>query len=81
MTFWLFFQICEERLSSQKVEPGIPEHYRAVVRALVAEAVDLSFFLNKVAEGTKLVAQHSDLLSSEQDLHQLQTDDWVKIFF
>ena len=51
------------------------------MRALVAEAVDLSFFLNKVAEGTKLVAQHSDLLSSEQDLHQLQTDDWVKRFF
>ena len=73
-------QACEDRLSSQKVEPSIPEHYKAVIRAFVAEALDLSSFLRKVAESTKLVAQHADLLSSEQDLDQLERHDWVKCF-
>lgn len=69
--------MCEDRLVSEGATEGVDEHYKAVVRALVAEAVDLTSFLKRVAEGTRLVAAQSDLLSSEHDLHQLQCEDWV----
>ena len=75
--FVLSIQLCDDRLISEGVNQGVEEHYRAVVRALVAEAVDLTTFLKKVAEGSRFAEAQGDLFSSEQDLNQLQSEDWV----
>lgn len=69
--------MCEGRLSGGGLEGGVSEHYRAVIRALVAEAIDLASFLQRVAQGKKFPTQASDLLSSEHDLRELQCEDWV----
>ena len=70
-------QVCEGRLSGGGLEGGVSEHYRAVIRALVAEAIDLASFLQRIAQGKKFPTQASDLLSSEHDLRELQCEDWV----
>lgn len=48
-------------------------HYKAVVRALVAEAIELSTFLEKVAQG-------SISLPSSSTSDQLQFSDWAKFW-
>ncbi|XP_069949747.1 protein spire homolog 1 isoform X2 [Cherax quadricarinatus] len=73
-------QVCESRLSNGGLEGGVCEHYRAVVRALVAEAIDLASFLQNVALGSKFATQTSDLLSSEHDLRELQCEDWARLW-
>ncbi|XP_066937483.1 protein spire homolog 1 isoform X3 [Macrobrachium rosenbergii] len=73
-------QVCESRLTSVGKEGGVCEHYRAVVRALVAESIDLASFLSKVAQGNKFITQNNDLLSSEHDLQELQCEDWARLW-
>ncbi|XP_042893935.1 protein spire-like isoform X2 [Penaeus japonicus] len=73
-------QVCESRLTSSGMEVTVCEHYRAVVRALVAEALDLASFLQKVALGNKFAPHPSDLLSSERDLQELQREDWARLW-
>ncbi|XP_064103914.1 protein spire homolog 1-like isoform X5 [Macrobrachium nipponense] len=73
-------QVCESRLTSVGKEGGVCEHYRAVVRALVAESIDLASFLSKVAHGNKFITQNNDLLSSEHDLQELQCEDWARLW-
>lgn len=50
-------------------------HYRAVIRALVAEALELSTFLEKVSHGTNDLRSKTETTSEELD--QLQFSDWV----
>ena len=50
-------------------------HYRAVIRALVAEALELSTFLEKVSQGTNDLRTKTETTSTELD--QLQFSDWV----
>lgn len=50
-------------------------HYRAVVRALVAEALELSTFLEKVSQGANELRTKTETTSKELD--QLQFSDWV----
>lgn len=52
-------------------------HYRAVIRALVAEALELSTFLEKVVQGTNDLRTKTETTSKELD--QLQFSDWVSI--
>ncbi|XP_069175377.1 protein spire homolog 1 isoform X2 [Procambarus clarkii] len=73
-------QVCESRLTNGGLEGGVCEHYRAVVRALVAEAIDLASFLQNVALGSKFATQSADLLSSEHDLRELQCEDWARLW-
>ncbi|CAL4084507.1 unnamed protein product, partial [Meganyctiphanes norvegica] len=58
----------------------VQEHYRAVVRAIVAEAVDLSFFLQNVATSKRFLTHNSDLLSTEGELQHLQCEDWARLW-
>lgn len=61
-------------------------HYKAVCRALVAEALELSSFLEKVSQGPQQLISSSsraisDIASSIQpdtDLHTLHLHDWVR---
>ena len=73
-----FLQACEEHLNSEGLKTEVEEHYRAVVRALIAESVDLTYFLQKVEEDSEFVTSLPELLSSEQDIHMLQRTDWVR---
>ncbi|XP_042239909.1 protein spire homolog 1-like [Homarus americanus] len=73
-------QVCESRLTNGGLEGGVCEHYRAVIRAQVAESIDLASFLIKVAQGNKFSTQSSDLLSSEHDLRELQSEDWARLW-
>lgn len=50
-------------------------HYRAVCRALVAEALELSSFLEKVSQGTEELRAKAEAAST--DLDKLQFSDWV----
>lgn len=50
-------------------------HYRAAIRALVAEALELSTFLEKVSQGTNDLRTKTETTSNELD--QLQFSDWV----
>lgn len=68
-------QRCENHIPQLK-KSQIEVHYKAVVRALVTEAVDLSLFLQKVAGGTKnLQLGNSSATTSELD--QLKFTDWA----
>nr|CAD7194216.1 unnamed protein product [Timema douglasi] len=50
-------------------------HYRAVCRALVAEALELSSFLDKVSQGTQELQNKAEAHST--DLDNLKFSDWV----
>jgi spire-like protein len=52
-------------------------HYKAVVRALVAEALELATFLEKVAQGNLNLPTNS---SKQSDLDQLKFSDWAKFW-
>ncbi|CAG9771948.1 unnamed protein product [Ceutorhynchus assimilis] len=51
-------------------------HYKAVVRALVAEAIELSTFLEKVAQGTISLPSSSN----NSNLDELKFTDWAKFW-
>lgn len=66
---------CENHLGIlTKVQ--VEAHYKAVVRALVTEALDLSMFLEKVAQGTISIPSNS----SNPNLNKLQFSDWAKFW-
>lgn len=65
-----------ERLG-KRTDAQADAHYRAVVRAFVAEALDLSSFLQKVSQGTSDLQTKTDTTSKEID--KLQFSDWVRI--
>lgn len=44
--------MCVSRLSSRE---SADNHYRAVCRALLAETLELSTFLDQIAKGTKVM--------------------------
>ncbi|XP_039279947.1 protein spire isoform X2 [Nilaparvata lugens] len=54
-------------------------HYRAVCRALVAEALELSTFLEKVSQGTKDLRDKADSCVSA-DLDNLNFSDWARLW-
>lgn len=51
-------------------------HYKAVVRALVAEAIELSTFLEKVAQGTISLPSSS----ANFNMDELNFTDWAKLW-
>ncbi|XP_063228893.1 protein spire isoform X2 [Bacillus rossius redtenbacheri] len=53
-------------------------HYRAVCRALVAEALELSSFLDKVSQGTHELQQQA--AAHSKDLDQLKFTDWARLW-
>ncbi|XP_076057632.1 protein spire homolog 1-like isoform X2 [Oratosquilla oratoria] len=73
-------QICENRLENLGKGVNANDHYRAVVRALVAEALELSFFLKTMSFKQKLTSRQQDLVSSEHDLYKLHCDDWARLW-
>lgn len=66
---------CENHLGSL-TKTQAEAHYKAVVRALVAEAIELSMFLEKVAQGSISLPTNSSM----SNLDQLQFSDWAKFW-
>lgn len=100
--FLFYLQLCRSRLVSSVLttinnasgsnngEKGYAQadsHYKAVCRALVAEALELSMFLEKVSQGTQKLISSSSRSSSghsssinvnpDPDLDKLHLHDWV----
>ncbi|KAF2897177.1 hypothetical protein ILUMI_09005 [Ignelater luminosus] len=71
-------QRCERHLTVLS-KPQVEAHYKAVVRALVTEALELSTFLERVAQGTSGLRSAADG-SSTSDLDQLQFADWARFW-
>lgn len=72
-------QICQDHVGATEPEEA-DAHYRAVCRALVAEALELSSFLQKVSEGTNDLRQKTDTIASSEALDCLNFQDWVSVF-
>lgn len=68
-------QRCESHLGTL-TKAQAEAHYKAVVRALVAEAIELSMFLERVAQGTISLPSSS----TNSDLDQLQFSDWARFW-
>ncbi|KAJ8960903.1 hypothetical protein NQ318_020202 [Aromia moschata] len=66
---------CENHLGTL-TKTQAEAHYKAVVRALVAEALELSMFLEKVAQGSLNLPSNS----SNPNLDHLQFSDWAKFW-
>lgn len=66
---------CESHLGTL-TKAQVEAHYKAVVRALVAEAIELSMFLERVAQGS--ISLPSSSANSELD--QLQFSDWARFW-
>lgn len=69
-------QRCEKHLTVLS-KPQVESHYKAVVRALVTEALELSTFLERVANGTSNLTTDG---ASTSDLDQLQFADWARFW-
>ena len=68
------FQRCCNHLGAPSPHEA-DTHYRAVCRALVAEALELSSFLEKVSQGTQELRAKAE---ASTDLDKLQFADWVR---
>uniref|UniRef100_A0A1W7R9I6 Protein spire homolog 1 n=1 Tax=Hadrurus spadix TaxID=141984 RepID=A0A1W7R9I6_9SCOR len=56
-------------------------HYKAVCRALVAEVLELSSFLEKISTGTKELREHTQVeTEGECSLDNLQFHDWAGLW-
>lgn len=66
------FLVCWQYCGKHVPHPA-EAHYRAVCRALVAEALELSSFLDKVSEGKV----KTETVSACTDLQGLHVADWV----
>ncbi|XP_055836744.1 protein spire isoform X2 [Episyrphus balteatus] len=64
------------------VKPTVPEdHYKAVCRALVTEALELRIFLQKVFNGdTESLRIKADSQTSKQELAKLGFSDWARFW-
>jgi hypothetical protein len=81
MNFSLHFQKCASHLGV-KTAAEADSQYRAVCRALVTEALELSMFLDVVqAQGTTELRGNTLALASSYDLDQLKNSDWVSVTF
>jgi len=76
--------VCSQRLSNHSSSQTADTHYRAVCRAYVAEALELSSFLQKVSQGTRQLrldsrspARVSDV---EPELDKLNFTDWARLW-
>ncbi|CAG2058424.1 unnamed protein product [Timema podura] len=67
-------QHCSLHLAAPSAQEA-DSHYRAVCRALVAEALELSSFLDKVSQGTQELQNKAEAHST--DLDNLKFSDWV----
>ncbi|KAK6622646.1 hypothetical protein RUM43_008488 [Polyplax serrata] len=76
-SFDLVIRHCMERLGKPTSQQA-DAHYRAVIRALVAEALELSTFLEKVSQGTNELRTKTETTSKELD--QLQFSDWARLW-
>ncbi|KAH9394729.1 actin binding, partial [Tyrophagus putrescentiae] len=79
-------QMCVSRLSSRE---SADSHYKAVCRALIAETLELSTFLDQIAKGTKELRKSSSVVigssnssgnESEATLEKLQFHDWARLW-
>lgn len=76
MTLQQVIKSCETHLGTlTKIQAEA--HYKAVVRALVAEALELSTFLEKVAQGSISLPSNS---ANNSNLDQLNFSDWAKFW-
>ncbi|KRT80948.1 hypothetical protein AMK59_5318 [Oryctes borbonicus] len=66
---------CERHLVSLSRSQA-EAHYRAVLRALVAEAIELATFLEKVAQGAGNLVEGK----GNRELEQLQFADWARFW-
>ncbi|GJQ85606.1 putative actin binding protein [Trypoxylus dichotomus] len=66
---------CERHLVSLSKSQA-EAHYRAVLRALVAEAIELATFLEKVAQGAGNLVEGK----GNRELEQLQFADWARFW-
>ncbi|XP_023244680.1 protein spire homolog 1-like, partial [Centruroides sculpturatus] len=72
------FKICANRLACPGQADG---HYKAVCRALVAEVLELSTFLEKISAGTKELRQHALVeTDGESNLDNLKFQDWAGLW-
>ncbi|XP_072158706.1 protein spire isoform X2 [Bemisia tabaci] len=55
-------------------------HYQAVCRALVAEALELSSFLEKVSQGTTDLRQKAAAITAADDIDSLKFSDWARLW-
>lgn len=67
---------CENHLGTL-TKTQAEAHYKAVVRALVAEALELATFLEKVAQGSLNLPTNS---AKQAALDQLKFSDWAKFW-
>lgn len=73
MTLTQVISRCERHLVSLSKSQA-EAHYRAVMRALVAEAIELATFLEKVAQGAGNFVEGK----GNRELEQLQFADWAR---
>ncbi|XP_075211533.1 spire type actin nucleation factor isoform X2 [Lycorma delicatula] len=72
-------KVCSARVGAPTMQQA-DNHYRAVCRALVAEAIELSTFLEKVSQGTKDLRAKADAAASSADLDNLNFSDWARLW-
>ncbi|KAI5704619.1 hypothetical protein M8J75_007298 [Diaphorina citri] len=80
LTFVQILEKCASHLGV-KTAAEADSQYRAVCRALVTEALELSMFLDVVqAQGTTELRGNTLALASSYDLDQLKNSDWVRLW-
>ncbi|CAH1778709.1 unnamed protein product [Owenia fusiformis] len=71
-------QACEEHLGSHQ---DAKSHYKAVCRALVTEALELTSFLEKITKEQKILkAEHNESTEGEHFLEDLRQSDWARFW-
>ena len=72
----------EERCAQRVLETlNVCDHYRSVCRALVAEAIEMSTFLNQVSKGTQELKKIKNVTNDEvEEMHvELWAHLWMKV--
>ncbi|KPL97741.1 hypothetical protein QR98_0003020 [Sarcoptes scabiei] len=84
LSFDQIMQMCASRLNSRE---SADNHYKAVCRALIAETLELSTFLDQISKGTKELRKISSISidsnrnnESDATLEQLQFHDWARLW-
>uniref|UniRef100_A0A8D9ER08 Protein spire n=1 Tax=Cacopsylla melanoneura TaxID=428564 RepID=A0A8D9ER08_9HEMI len=77
LTFVQVLEKCASHLGAKTAAAESDSQYRAVCRALVTEALELSMFLDVVQQqGTTELRDKTLALASSHDLDQLKNSDW-----
>ncbi len=76
--FFTIIDICRNHIFDNR---NVSEHYRNVCRALVAEAIEMSTFLNQISIGTKELQKKNENNNQEVDKFQVQVwaHLWMKV--